>query len=63
MIIKKISGIRTLVNPLNVVTLSRYNNYLAFSTLKQKAEKYLCAAVAYRTLMDVNPYQLYSLKT
>ena len=59
MIITKISGINQLLRPLTVITVS---NYFVFCTLQQKAQKYLCAAVAYRTLVDVDPYELYRLK-
>ena len=48
--------------PLTFTSLNRLNNCFAFSTLKGKAEKYLCCAVTYSTLNDTNLKELYSLK-
>ena len=51
--------------PLAYASVNRFNNCLAFSTLKDKAERYLCSAVTYHTLKDVNieePYSLPQLK-
>ena len=63
MIFNRIVGIHTLATPLAKVSINRFNNYMAFSSIKQKAEKYLCAAVAYRTLADADPNRLYTLQT
>lgn len=48
--------------PLTFASRNRLNNCFAFSTLKDKAEKYLCCAVTYSTLNDTNLEELYSLK-
>ena len=48
--------------PLALASINRFNNLLAFSTLKDKAERYLCGVVTYRTLYDVDLKTLYSPK-
>ena len=57
MIFNRIVGI---ITPLNVLSLKRFNNFFLFSDIKKKAEKYLCAAVAYHKLADVDPNKLYN---
>jgi hypothetical protein len=63
MIFRRIVGVHKVSTPWTCVAINRFNNCFAFSDFKKKAEKYLCAAVAYRTLADVDPDEIYTIQS